>query len=66
MKTQYAILNPQTGGYDYVDHVSKVKEKVAELAMIHYLAHTHNAPVSQVDTDETGAETWSAFDLDLL
>jgi len=66
MKTQYAILNPQTGGYDYVDDISKVSEKVAELAMSYYLTHTHNTPVSQVDTDDTGAETWSAFDVDTL
>jgi hypothetical protein len=66
MTTKYAILNPQVGEYEYVDNVDKVKEKVAELAMVHYLAHTHNAPVSQIDTDATGAETWSAVDLNTL
>ena len=66
MTTRYAILNPQVGEYEYIDDVSKVKEKVAELAMAHYLAHTHGAPVSQVDTDDTGAETWTAFDLNTL
>jgi hypothetical protein len=66
MTTQYAILNPQTGSYEYVDDVNEVKEKVAEMAMAYYLAHTHNAPVSQVDTDDAGVETWSAFDTNTL
>jgi hypothetical protein len=66
MTTRYAILNPQVGEYEYVDDITLVKEKVAELAMAHYLAHTHGAPVSQVDTDDTGAETWSAVDLNTL
>jgi hypothetical protein len=66
MITRYAILNPLVGEYEYVDDVTKVKEKVAELAMALYLAHTHGAPVSQVDTDAAGAETWSAVDLNTL
>jgi hypothetical protein len=66
MTTRYAILNPQVGEYEYVDDITLVKEKVAELAMAHYLAHTHSAPVSQVDTDEVGAETWAAVDLNTL
>lgn len=66
MTTRYAILNPQAGEYEYVDDVTKVKEKIAELAMSLYLAHTHGAPVSQVDTDEAGSETWSAVDLNTL
>lgn len=66
MTTRYAILNPQVGEYEYVDDITLVKEKVAELAMAHYLAHTHGTPVSQVDTDEAGSENWSAVDLNTL
>ena len=66
MTTRYAILNPQAGEYEYIDDITSVKEKVAELAMAHYLAHTHGAQVSQVDTDDTGAETWTVFDLNTL
>jgi hypothetical protein len=66
MTTKYAILNPQVGEYEYIDDIPLVKEKVAELAMAHYLAHTHGTPVSKVDTDEAGSETWSVVDLNTL
>jgi hypothetical protein len=66
MSTKYVVLNPLVGGYETVDNTSEIKDKVAELAMALYLAHTHNTPVSTVVTDEDGAETWTAVDLDTL
>ena len=66
MATRYAILNPMIGEYEYVDSQEEVLTRARELAWQFYLAHTHSAPVSQVDTDAEGAETWTAVDVNTL
>lgn len=58
MITRYAVLNPQTGIYEFVDNTTDINNKIAEVALALYLAHTHNSPVSKIKTDESGAETW--------
>jgi hypothetical protein len=66
MTTRYAILNPLVGEYEYVDSPEEILIRSQELAWQFYLAQTHGAPVSQVDTDAEGSETWSAVDLNTL
>ena len=66
MATRYAVLNPSAGEYVYVDSHNECLTKAKELAWQFYLTHTHNSPISQVDTDDTGAETWSAIDVNTL
>ena len=61
MTTRYAILDPQNGGYVYVNTEAEIEAKKAEMAMNFYLSHTHNAPVSVVETDEEGQEIWTAY-----
>lgn len=58
MTIKYAVLNPSIGEYEYVENESDVSAKVAEIALAFYMEHTHNAPVSKVEIDETGAEIW--------
>ena len=60
MTTKYAILDPQNGGYVYVETEAEIEAKKAEIAMNFYLSHTHNAPVSVVETNDEGQETWVA------
>jgi len=61
MTTKYAILNPQNGGYVYVNTEEEIEPKKQELALAFYLYQTHNAPVSVVETDEEGQETWTVY-----
>lgn len=61
MTTKYAILDPQNGGYVYVETEAEIEAKKAEMAMNFYLSHTHNAPVSTVETNDEGQETWTAY-----
>ena len=66
MTTRYAILNPMVGEYEYVDSPEETLARAQALAWQFYLTHTHSAPVSQVDTDAEGAETWAAVDVNTL
>jgi hypothetical protein len=66
MTTKYAILNPTVGEYEYVDSQEKALIQAQDLAWQMYLTYTHGAPISQVDTDDAGVETWSAFDTNTL
>lgn len=66
MTTRYAILNPLAGEYEYVDSQEEILARAQALAWQFYLAHTHGAPISQVDTDAEGAETWTAVDVNTL
>ena len=61
MTIKYAILNPQNGEYVYVNTEEEIEPKKQELALAFYLSHTHNQPVSVVETDEQGQETWTAY-----
>ena len=61
MTIKYAILDPQNGGYVYVETEAEIEAKKAEMAMNFYLSHTHNAPVSVVEINEEGQETWTAY-----
>lgn len=61
MTIKYAILDPQNGGYVYVETEAEIESKKAEMAMNLYLSHTHNAPVSTVETNDEGQETWSVY-----
>jgi hypothetical protein len=61
MTTKYAILDPQNGGYVYVETEAEIEPKKAEMAMNFYLSQTHNAPVSVVETDDEGQETWTVY-----
>lgn len=66
MTTRYAILNPAVGEYEYVDSQEEILVRAQALAWQFYLAHTYGAPVSQVDSNAEGAETWIAFDVNTL
>lgn len=61
MITKYAILDPQNGGYVYVETESEIEAKKAEMAMNFYLTQTHNTPVSYVEISEEGEETWTVY-----
>lgn len=66
MITKYAILNPLVGEYEYVDSQEEILITAKDLAWQVYLSYTHGAPVSKVETDTEGAETWSAVDVNTL
>jgi len=66
MTTKYAILNPTVGEYEYVDSQEKALIQAQDLAWQMYLTYTHGVPISQVDTDAEGAETWTTVDLNTL
>jgi len=61
MTIKYAILDPQNGGYVYVETEAEIEAKKDEIAMNFYLSHTHNAPISVVETNDEGQETWTAY-----
>lgn len=66
MTTKYAIVNPQTGMYEYVNDATEIDAKVAEIAIAFYFAHTHNSPVSKIEIDDSGAETWYSMNNDII
>lgn len=66
MTTRYAILNPTVGDYEYTETQEAALTRAQDLAWQMYLTYTHGAPISQVDTDADGAETWTAVDVNTL
>jgi len=66
MTTKYAVLNPLKGEYEFVDSTEEVLSRAQTIAWQFYLSQTHSAPVSQVDMNAEGAETWTAFDVSTL
>jgi hypothetical protein len=60
MKTQYAVLNPATGSYQFADTLDEVPMKMAEVAFAFYMSQTAETPLSIVQTHDSGAETWFA------
>ena len=63
MTIKYAILNPATGGYEYVETETEIIDKISDAAMQFYLQHTHYSPVSKVTVNNDGSETWEKFNL---
>jgi hypothetical protein len=64
MAVKYGIISPQTGQYNYVEREDELFAKMASAAMTFYLTHTHNSPISRIEVNEDGSETWSALDID--
>jgi len=58
MKTQFAVLNPTNGEYTYVDTAEELAQVMVSHAYDFYLSQTHGNPVSVVQTNDAGAETW--------
>ena len=58
MKTEFAILSPSTGLYVRALTKEEAAQKMAEEAMRLYMIQCQNAPVSVVQTNDEGAETW--------
>lgn len=58
---ELSLSDPQNGGYVYVETEAEIEAKKAEMARNFYLSHTHNAPVSTVETNDEGQETWSVY-----
>jgi hypothetical protein len=58
MQTVYKIFNPNTGTYVDADSVGSAKEMLAQQALEFYFMHTHQSPISIVEIDDNGIETW--------
>ena len=71
--TQYAVLNPAIGQYEFVDTFEEVSPKMNATARDFYLLQTYNAPVSEVitttvetETGTTSTEVWTTIDVNIL
>jgi len=58
MQTVYRISNPAQGLYIETDSIESAKEAMIKQALEFYLQHTHQNPISVVEIDDVGAETW--------
>jgi hypothetical protein len=58
---KYAVLNPQTGTYQYFDTREAAINGAVDTAFNVYLAHTHNQPFANITVNEDGSETWHAL-----
>jgi len=63
---QYAVLNPNDGSYTRVDTIEDAIVKSAENACAFFMTHTHGAPFSVVEIDDSGAETWYSASGELI
>lgn len=59
MQTKYAIFNPATGTYDYVETLEQVPSKIAEMALQYYKSHSSGIAYTIVTIDDNGWETWT-------
>lgn len=71
--TQYAVLNPAIGQYEFVNTIEEVSPRMNSIARDFYLLQTYNAPVSKVvtttietETGTTSTEIWTTIDVNIL
>lgn len=62
MITKYAVLNPINGQYVKVDTKEDAQAIVIQNIVDLYKAHSHMYPISQINIDGDGNETWVADD----
>ena len=60
MQQVYAVLNPMDGQYKKHNSLEEAVAYAGELAVSFFLSHTHDQPLSVVDVNDDGSETWSS------
>lgn len=57
---KYAYLNPSTGQYTMCDTRDEVVAAAVDAAFEFFVSHTHGNPFAEIETNESGAEVWTA------
>lgn len=58
MNKQYAVFNPADGTYTRVDTRDEAIAEASRCAIRFYFTHAHDSPITTVETDPAGTETW--------
>jgi len=62
MINKYAVLNPLYGQYTKVDSEEEAKKLYVKFVMEFFNSHVHGTPITLIEVNENGDETWKSLD----